>query len=408
MRVLFLTHRLPYAPNRGDRTRAYHIIQSLASRTELEVVSFVHDADEAAQADRARALGVRVSIFEVPRWLNRMKAIPQLAGHRPLTHMLLDAPGFVARLRQITAERPPDVVLAYCSGMARFAVIPPLSQFPLVVDFVDVDSAKWEALAEHSSWPMRWIYRREARVLGPFEGEAALRARHSVVVNHREARLLKSLAPSAKVSVLPVGVSLHDLRPAGPPAAAPELVFCGVMNYAPNVEGVLWFAREVWPLVRRAQPDAHFSIVGSDPLESVRHLAKPDAGITVTGTVPDVRPHLWRAALSVAPLKTARGVQNKVLEALASGLPTVVTTPVAGGLPDTAIAGCRIADAAEAFASEILTLLARSPAERREIAERPNLESLAWERQLEPLYRICLEAASPSHAPQVNTATAPR
>jgi glycosyltransferase involved in cell wall biosynthesis len=245
-------------------------------------------------------------------------------------------------------------------------------------------------------------------VLGRFEGYAAMRARHSVVVNQREADLLAALAPAARVSVLSVGVNLADLRPAGPPAAAAEVVFCGVMNYAPNVEGVRWFAHDVWPRIRKERPDAHFSIVGSSPVEYVRRLANPQSGISVTGTVPDVRPYVWRAAVSVAPLKTARGVQNKVLEALAGGVPAVVTSPVAEGLPGAALAGCRVADADDSFANAVLMLLARSPDERRAMANKADLESLAWERQLEPIYRICLDAASPSHAPHASTATAPR
>src|SRR5205814_945187 len=141
-----------------------------AGHVDLEIVSLAHDANELAQVGRLTAMGARVTAIRVPRLRNYAKAVVQLGGQRPLTHLLLDAPGLTQVFARIAAERPPDVVLAYCSGMARFALAPPLSRFPLVVDLVDVDSQKWAALSQSSPWPMQWIYRREARCLAEFEG----------------------------------------------------------------------------------------------------------------------------------------------------------------------------------------------------------------------------------------------
>ena len=154
------------------------------------------------------------------------------------------------------------------------------------------------------------------------------------------------------------------------------------MNYEPNVEGVLWFAREVWPRILVHRPDATFVVVGSSPTEAIRKLASPDSRIDVTGTVADVRPFLWSAAVSVAPLRTARGLQNKVLEALAAGLPAVVTPQVFEGLPEQVHTGCRVARSPVEFATETLDLLAKSPLERRSMAVRSNLESMSWDAQL--------------------------
>jgi hypothetical protein len=185
VRVLFLTHRLPYAPNRGDRIRAFHIVKSLAARDELELVSLVHDRDELAQVPRLESMGVRVTAVPVTRMRNLAMGAAQLAGARPLTHSLLDAPDLLRAIRDIVRQRPPDVVLAFCSGMARFALEPPLSNFPLVVDMVDVDSQKWLALSESAAWPMRWIYEREARHLAAFERRIAASAATTFVVNER-------------------------------------------------------------------------------------------------------------------------------------------------------------------------------------------------------------------------------
>jgi sugar transferase (PEP-CTERM/EpsH1 system associated) len=394
VRVLYLTHRLPYAPNRGDRIRAYHTIRSLAARVELEVVSLVHDDNERAQADALRNLGVRVSAIRAPRIRNFANATLRLAGRRPLTHLLLDAPGLTAALHDIVRERRPDVVLAYCSGMARFALESPLSAFPLVVDLVDVDSRKWAALSQSSPWPKRWIYEREAQHLSEFERRIARTATTTLVINEREREALRELAPATDIVVMPNGVDVLPLAPASAPEERPHVIFCGVMNYTPNIDAALWFSRSVWPAIRARRPDARFLLVGSDPIPAVRRLHAPETGIEVTGTVDDVRPYLWQSAVAVAPLLTARGMQNKVLEALGAGLPAVVSSQVFEGLPASIHRACRVASTPDAFANETLSLLNLTGAQRREIAAYANLEQLSWQSQLAPLHRLLEAAAS--------------
>jgi glycosyltransferase involved in cell wall biosynthesis len=153
-----------------------------------------------------------------------------------------------------------------------------------------------------------------------------------LVVNAREREALQQIAPSAAIEVVEVGIDSDLFASATPPAPSPEVVFCGVLDYVPNIEGVRWFVVNVWPLVRAQVPDAHLTLVGSRPTRSVRRLGN-HAGVDVTGDVPDVRPYLWRAAVGVAPLLTARGIQNKVLEMLAAGLPVVTTPTVSAGRP---------------------------------------------------------------------------
>ena len=394
MKVLFLTHRLPYAPNRGDRIRAFHIVRSLASRCDLELVSLVHDADELSQVPRVEAMGVRVTAVQVPRLRNLAIGAVQLAGKRPLTHILLDAPDLRGTIRTIVSQRPPDVVLAFCSGMARFALEPPLSEFPLVVDLVDVDSQKWLALSESTTWPKSWIYEREAEHLAEFERRLAAAASEVFVVNERERKLMLTVAPESNVAVVPVGVDVEPLLPRVPPERRPRVVFCGVMNYAPNVDGVRWFARDVWPLIRARRPDARFAIVGSNPVASVRRLHSPEQGIEVSGTVDDVRPYLWESAVSIAPLFMARGVQTKVLEAVAAGLPAVVTSAVFEGLPSAIRSACRVADTAEAYAAAAVGVLNMTPADRRQLAQSADLAQLGWDAQLRPLHDA-LASATP-------------
>ena len=392
MRVLFLTHRLPYAPNRGDRVRAYHLLRVLSGRAEVDLLSLVHDADEAAHASDLEPLAASVTAIPVPRFLNTLRSAAFLPSSRPTTHTMLDAPELAGALASL-ARRSPDVVLAYCSGMARCALEPALHDRPLVLDMVDVDSAKWSALAERHRPPRSWVYAREARVLRAFEASAAAHAVTTMVVTDKERQTMARLAPSARVEVVPNGVDAARLRPAARPSGEPLVVFCGVMNYAPNEEAVTWFAREVWPRVIAKRADARFDIIGSSPTTAVRGLAGPDTNITVVGAVPDVTPHLWKAAVSVAPLQTARGIQNKVLEAVAAGLPTVVTPIVSEGLPGLVLSACQVAGSPQAFADAVLTYLEWTPERRRELALDVDFSSLSWDRTLAPVHDILAQAA---------------
>ncbi len=392
MRVLYLTHRLPYAPNRGDRIRAYHLLEGLRQAFDVDLVSLVHDRDEAGRAGAVAARGIAVSCAPVAgpsRWLRAPFA---LAGAEPLTHVLLDAPAIDGVLRKVVADRRPDVVVAFCSGMAKFALRSPLAGLPFVLDMVDVDSQKWRRLAQVAAPPKSWIFRREARVLSAFERRATGRAVTTLVINEKEREALAAIAPGADVRVLPNGVDVDDFKPDGPPPDSRTVVFCGVMNYAPNETGAAWLAAEVWPRVLARHPEARLEIVGSQPSPMVRALA--GGSITVTGAVPHTRDHLWRAAVSVAPLHTARGLQNKVLEALAAGVPVVTTTAVREGLPDIVSTGCVVTDEAETFAAAVVRLLDLSPAERRAMAGGVDLTGLSWDAPRAQLVDVVRAAAA--------------
>jgi sugar transferase (PEP-CTERM/EpsH1 system associated) len=392
MKVLFLTHRLPYPPNRGDRLRAYHLIRTLSREMQVDLISLVHDRAELEGVQPLQELGLRVTPVPVPYYANRLSAAAALAGRTPLTHVLLDSPDIGAAIGRAANEKP-DVVFAYCSGMAKFAVRPPLEELPLVLDLVDLDSNKWLDLSRESRFPLGWIYRREALRLGAFEQLAVARAGVSLVVNDRERDAVRRVCPGAHLQVLPNGVDLESLRPGSPPAPGQRVVFCGVMNYQPNEDGVRWFAREVWPRVRASCTTATFTIVGSNPAAAIRNLASPSSGIEVTGRVEDVKPHLWNAAVSVAPLHVARGIQNKVLEAVAAGLPTVVTPSVFEGLPDEVRAACRVAGNAEEFAAGTIALLRMTAADRRTLAGQAACQALSWDRQMAALPALVRDVA---------------
>jgi glycosyltransferase involved in cell wall biosynthesis len=222
------------------------------------------------------------------------------------------------------------------------------------------------------------------------------------VVTDKERDTLFAIAPEARIEVVQNGVDKAALQAEDPPADVPTVVFCGVMNYPPNEAAAVWLARDIWPLVRVQRPDARLQLVGSSPTRAVRQLANERAAITVTGAVPDVRPYLWQAAVAAAPLLTARGVQNKVLEAVAAGLPTVVTPVVLDGLPKEVRPACLVADGTDAFAAALIELFDLSPSERRARTDRVDWTLLSWEKRLKGVGDILAAAV---RAPRCSAAS---
>jgi sugar transferase (PEP-CTERM/EpsH1 system associated) len=374
--------------------RAYNLLHHLRTYTDVDLLSLVHDDEEARHAPDLESLASTVHVVYVPKVRNLVRSVAALPTARPLTHTLLDSPSLLDTLRAIVRAHPPTVVLAYCSGMARLGLHPVLRGLPLVVDMVDVDSAKWAALAAVAPPPQSWIYAREARLLARFERVAAQHAFATLVVAERERETLQTIAPDARIEVVQSGVDCDALRPADAPSTHPHVVFCGVMNYLPNVAAAVWIARDIWPLVRQRRPDASLQLVGSNPTRAVQRLASESSAITVTGAVSDVRPYLWRGAVAAAPLLTARGVQNKVLEAVAAGLPVVVTPVVLKGIPRDVQPACLVARDTREFADALVKVLDMSPAARRALAATANLEGLTWNRALSPVRGILEQAAS--------------
>jgi sugar transferase (PEP-CTERM/EpsH1 system associated) len=385
------------------------MLRAIRESADIDLVSLVHDRQEASHAGDLRDLVEHVATLPVSPLHKVARGCRALLVAQPLTHALLDAPGAVRAVAALVADRPPDVVFAYCSGMARFAFEAPLAGLPLVVDLVDVDSAKWHALSASARWPLSAIYAREARLLSRFEALIARTAAATLVVNDRERDALRAIDATADPVVLQNGVDVQHFASPRRPSARPVVVFSGVMNYAPNAHGALWLAQEIWPRVTRKRPDARLVLVGASPGPSLRALATRDPSITVTGTVPSIPEYLWDAAVAVAPLKIARGVQNKVVEAVAAGLPCVITPEVDGGVPSEVRPACHVCDDAASFANAILDLLGQSPGERRSLASRANLAGLDWPTRMKALVPI-LEAAvaDPGRASALRRAARPR
>jgi len=418
--LLFLAHRVPFPPDRGDKIRSFHILQYLAKRTPVHLVAF---ADDEADVDPPAVFTNMLASYTIlPRRKSQKRAaIEALATGKPVS-----LTAFASAAMQDAVDRVlPDVSAVYCfSGqMAQYL---PVGGSPVLMDFVDVDSAKFSGFADDVSGPMRWMMRREARLLGAFECEVAGRVLASLFVSEAEAALFREggatgriiavengidsakYDPAAEFTKLteshhpgegrgPVGeVAVTERNPSLPtspnwtPASAggeplsglPLIVFTGQMDYRPNIDAVTWFARDILPLVRDRYP-AHFAIVGRAPAAPVQALASDH--VTVTGAVVDVRGWLTAADVCVAPLKLARGIQNKVLEAMAMARPVVASTAAAEGIDHAGT--IRVATTAQEFADRICDLLEAPDiaATLGQSARAQVIRRYGWDARLAPL-----------------------
>jgi polysaccharide biosynthesis protein PslH len=407
--ILYLVHRMPYPPDKGDKVRSYHLLQHLVQRHRVHLGTFIDDPADAAHLPALQRLCASVHAVPLNTRAARLASLRGLATGEALTLPYYRHAGLQAWVR----DKAPavDAAVLFSSCMAQYTrALPPAR---VLLDMVDVDSAKWAEYAPRHRWPLGWLYRREARRLLAWEREAAASARHTFLATTREAELFHRLAPecAAQVSGMDNGVDATFFAPDAARAspftahdaahdAAHEqaVVFTGAMDYWPNIDAVSWFATEVLPLLHRTRPGLRFFIVGRSPAPAVQALAGPH--VVVTGTVPDVRPYLQHAAVVVAPLRLARGIQNKVLEAMAMARPVVAAEACAAPLqaePGRELLVARD-DAAE-FAAAVGSLLAdpaRAAAVGRAGRERV-LASYEWAahlRQLDAQLQLAIQGSA--------------
>ena len=334
--LLYLAHRIPYPPNKGDKIRSYHLLKHLAQRYQVHLGTFIDDPDDWQYVDAVKKLCGETYFARLDSRAARIGSATALLRNRPLSLDYYRSRGLSDWIARLHSKLPVSRVLVFSSPMAQF--VQPGRYARRVIDFVDVDSAKWTEYASQKSWPMNQVYAREGRQLLRYERQVARDFDASLFVSSQEAALFAGMAPdsASKVGWFSNGVDSayfsphHDFD--SPYAEdGPVMVFTGAMDYWPNVDAVQWFASDMLPAIRQQHPDARFYIVGARPSREVQALASLP-GVTVTGTVPDVRPYLAHARLAVAPLRIARGIQNKVLEAMAMAKPVIVTPQALEGI----------------------------------------------------------------------------
>ena len=404
-RLLFIAHRVPYPPNKGERLRALEQIKALAGHFRVTVAAFAHDRADYESADALRHWAEDVILAPAGGWTGTMRGAACLLRGRSAGEGVFCAKNLLTAMEGSTRRGPFGLVVASSSTTLPVALAVPAAA--RVMDLVDVDSAKWLRYAETSRSPMRWIYRREAAGIRRLERMAIERCDAVVVISSAEAAVLEG--PSDKVVVVGNGVDTEYFTPQPRPAGGTTIVFTGTMSYRPNAEGVCWFVREVWPELKRSRGDLRFLIVGRAPTRAVRRLSE-NPGVVVTGSVPDVRPYLASADLAVAPLRIARGVQNKILEAMAAGRAVVASPQALEGLELAEGSDVLRAATPREWKETILSLLSDEAARRRiEQAARRRVEhDYVWSARLAPLVALCgrLTAGESGQSPQ--TASSPQ
>jgi sugar transferase (PEP-CTERM/EpsH1 system associated) len=387
--LLFLCHRPPYPPDKGEKIRAWHVLNRLARTHRVHLGCL---ADEPVdEVLRAKLAGVCASVgcFAVRPLLQKFRALAGLRPGRPLTLDFFYSAGLARWIDERFARCPIDRLYVFSSGMAAYAF--GRRAAIRVLDMVDVDSEKWRAYAAHHRWPLRALYRREADLLFAFERRAVLEFDRTLFVSEAELRHFVALAPDCgeRLGWLENGVDLERFSPVRPypcpyPEGAPNLVFTGTMDYWPNVDAVVWFAEQVMPRLRRERPEVRFHIVGANPAPRVLRLGE-SPGIHITRRVLDVRPYLAHADVAVAPLRIARGIQNKVLEAMAMARPVVATPAAFEGIRAVPGRDLLVCAGAEEMARRIIEILDGRHPQLRAAARRAVARNHDWLRTLQGL-----------------------
>lgn len=359
--ILFLAHRIPFPPDRGDKIRSHNVLKALAALAPIHLGCFADDA-----ADHACG-GEMAALVESHLLLARGKSLP-LAGIEALAKGLpLSLTAFHDRrmaqwVGEVLRSRPIDTIFVFSGQMAQY--VPEHFRGRVIVDLVDVDSAKFEAYGAEGHGFRSWMERREARLLRAEEARIARRADRTLLVSKAEAALFAARLddPACTVEVMGNGIDSTLFDPAG---VAPEprmsalegtrLVFTGQMDYAPNIAAVERAITRILPLVRARCPDASLHVVGRNPPPALlAHHGRE--GAHVWGRVEDIRPWLAAADMALVPLEIARGVQNKVLEAMAMELPVVLSPGAATGIEAEDGRHFLVATSDAALADAVITL----------------------------------------------------
>lgn len=362
--ILYLTHRIPYPPNKGDKIRSYHLLKHLSQNYRVHLGTFIDDKDDWKYVDKVKSLCAETYFANLNPLIARLHCLPALFNNDPLTLAFYKNKQFQAWVNTLINAKPIRKTLIFSAAMAQFTRHH--SSLHRVIDLVDIDSDKWRQYAETKSWPQSWVYQRESKLLLDYERKIAHEFDSTCFVSEKEANIFKQLAPedAKKVTYFNNGVDTDFFTPDREydnpyPDQAEIIVFTGAMDYWANIDAVEWFAKEIFPKISASRPNVQFYIVGSRPSAQVKALSSLP-NITVTGFVEETRPYLAHASLVVAPLRIARGIQNKVLEAMSMGK-VVITSPQAlegiSAIPEKELF---VATDENAFAQQIMASLQSS------------------------------------------------
>jgi len=390
-------HRVPYPPNRGDRIRSYHILKFLAERANVSLATLADEPLEPETTEELRSFCSQFAIEHVgpSRWL---RGAISLASGKSATEGLFRSPKLARTVRQWSRETHWDAVVVFCSSMVQYLDVPELKDVPVVVDLVDVDSQKFFDYSVHARGIKKQLYKLEGRRLRRLECSLPDHAEAITLVSHTEADLYRSFCPNDRIHAVPNGVDLDYFRSENdgpnpwmplPESDRTNLVFVGALDYQANIDGITWFVNSVWPHLREDASNLTLGLVGRQPVAEVRKLAERP-GIRVFANVPDVRPYLAAADVAIAPLRIARGIQNKVLEAMAMAKPVVASEAAVEGLAPEVVQTISTASSSQSWTAIIGRLLSnRSLSREIGFQSREQVEQhYAWSAQLSRLGKL--------------------
>jgi sugar transferase (PEP-CTERM/EpsH1 system associated) len=355
--LLFLTQRIPYPPIKGEKIRTLHILGHLRKSYDIHLGCLVDDPRDLEHVPIVRAMCADSHFAAIDRRKARIACLRGLLTGEPLSVTFYRDRGLAGWVRRVLRDVRPEAIVVCSSNMAPYVLDLRGRESVCLVDLADVDSEKWRAYAESGSFPMTLIHAREQRRVAALEARIARECDWSIFVSTAEAGLFARMHPAEadKIRAVSSGVDQVYFDPSQPFPAPFDthrlnFVFTGTMDYPPNIDAVAWFAEAILPIIRRTRPDAAFHIAGSNPAPRVQALTAID-GVFVTGRVPDMRPYIAHASAGVAPMRIGRGIQNKVLEAMAMARPVVVTYDALTGIDAIPGQEVLLADTPETFAA---------------------------------------------------------
>lgn len=355
--LLLLVHRIPYPPNKGDKIRSFNLMKALSQHYTVHLGCFIDDSFDRQYVDILSQWCATVFCVNQVKWQAKIFALSGFVNHQAVTLPYYFSFAMAGWVKVIITRHKIEKVLVYSSSMAQYVDKADYQNLVRVIDFVDIDSDKWRQYADKSRGIKRWFYQREARLLLQYEAQICQRFNNSLFVSDDEAHAFRAMLPAElqnKVHSVLNGVDTEyfspDITNAEAEHVLPEqyIVFTGAMDYWANVDAVCWFCQNIWPRLKQLYPQLHFVIVGGKPSVEVRALSQ-QTGIIVTGRVNDVRPYISQAVFAVAPMLIARGIQNKVLEAMAMNKAVVCSAMAMEGINAPVSEDAVIADGVEGF-----------------------------------------------------------
>ncbi len=409
--LLFLVHRIPFPPNKGDKIRSFNLLKHLAKTYRVHVGAFVDDPADWRYQDELEAICGEVCLLNLKPGQRKLKSLKGLLTGESLTVPYYASQAMQDWVDHLLARYPIEHTVVFSSPMAQFISGPAYSHLRRVADFVDIDSDKWAQYSRSKPWPLSWVYGREARTLFDYERKIANEFDATVFVSDDESAMFQQMAPEAamRVSAAHNGVDTDYFSPDREypdpyPEKVPRLVFTGAMDYWANADAVRWFAEEIFPGIRATMSDAEFYIVGSRPTADVQALGTL-TGVTVTRAVRDIRPFIAHAQAAVAPMRIARGVQNKVLEAMAMAVPVLATPEAGEGITARAGIDLLIESEPELLCQRALHLLAGDESNIGLAARQCVLQNYGWGTNLQR-FNVLLGSANPVNQADLSAVTA--